>query len=230
VARIEQGAASRLTVGTLERVAAAVGARVVCRLSWNGEALDPLLDESHADVVERTVRLLQASGWVVATEVSFNIYGDRGAVDILAFHSAAAVLLVVEVKSVVPDLQATLATLDRKVTLGRPIASARGWTPRRGRAARHPRRPNLASPCRCTRGDAPGGLSGSRPGRSVVARRPEPKRANARPAIRDKRPSGGHRAARSASFDRAASFKHGREVANDCSGEHLSRVRGLATV
>jgi hypothetical protein len=130
VARIEQGAASRLTVGTLERVAAAVGARVVCRLSWNGEALDRLLDESHADVVERTVRLLQASGWVVATEVSFNFYCDRGAVDILAFHAATAVLLVVEVKSVVPDLLATLATLDRKVRLGRPIASTRGWTPR----------------------------------------------------------------------------------------------------
>ena len=33
----------------------ALGARLDCRLLWNGEALDRLLDESHAALVETVV-------------------------------------------------------------------------------------------------------------------------------------------------------------------------------
>ena len=39
-------------------------------------------------------------------------------------------LLVIEVKSVVPDLQAMLVTLDRKGRLAREIARDRGWQAR----------------------------------------------------------------------------------------------------
>jgi transcriptional regulator with XRE-family HTH domain len=127
IARIEQGNAARLTIETLEKASRPLGARVVCRLSWNGEALDRLLDADHARIVEQVVHRLLAGGWLVATEVSFNIFGERGSVDILAFHTATRTLLVVEVKSVVPDVQATLVTLDRKERLALDIASARGW-------------------------------------------------------------------------------------------------------
>ena len=133
VARIEQGHADRVTVATLERVAAALDARSSCRLGWNGEGLDRLLDADHAAIVEQVVRdLLRATGWVVATEVSFNVYGERGSIDVLAFHPPTRVVLVVEVKSVVPDIQATLATLDRKVRLALGIARERGWSGGRG--------------------------------------------------------------------------------------------------
>jgi transcriptional regulator with XRE-family HTH domain len=128
IARIEQGHADRVTVETLERVAAALGARVSCRLTWNGEGLDRLLDQAHAAIVEQVVKILAAADWLVATEVSFNVYGERGSIDILAFHASARVLLVVEVKSVVPDVQATLVTLDRKERLAAQIARERGWT------------------------------------------------------------------------------------------------------
>jgi hypothetical protein len=60
-------------------------------------------------------------------EVTFNIRGERGSIDILAFHAGTGVILVVEVKSVVPDLQATVFTLDRKSRLAVEIARARGW-------------------------------------------------------------------------------------------------------
>ena len=46
----------------------------------------------------------QEAGWDVATEVSFNVRGERGSIDILAFHQATGSLLVIEIKSVVPDL------------------------------------------------------------------------------------------------------------------------------
>ena len=127
IARIEQGHAANVTVETLDRAARPLGARVVCRLSWNGEALDRLLDADHASIVEQVVRTLRDAGWLVATEVSFNVYGERGSIDILAFHSASRALLVVEVKSVVPDVQATLVTLDRKERLAPEIARERGW-------------------------------------------------------------------------------------------------------
>jgi transcriptional regulator with XRE-family HTH domain len=127
IARIESGAAERVTVGTLERVARPLGARVTCRLSWNGEGLDRLLDAAHAEIVEQIVRIHSDAGWLVATEVSFNHFGERGSIDVLAFHQASRCLLVIEAKSVVPDVQATLVTLDRKARLGVDIARARGW-------------------------------------------------------------------------------------------------------
>jgi transcriptional regulator with XRE-family HTH domain len=127
VARIERGNADRVTVATLDKVAAAVGARVACRLTWNGEGLDRLLDAEHAAIVEAVVRTLRAADWLVATEVSFNNFGERGSVDVLAFHQASRFVLVIEVKSVVPDVQAMLVALDRKERLARQIARERGW-------------------------------------------------------------------------------------------------------
>jgi transcriptional regulator with XRE-family HTH domain len=128
VSRIELGQADRLTVRALEAVAAAVGARVEIRLSWNGEALDRLLDVAHARLVESVVARLEESRWDALPEVSFNVAGERGSIDILAFHPPTRSLLVVEVKSVVPDIQAMLGSLDRKARLGRGVARERGWT------------------------------------------------------------------------------------------------------
>ena len=127
IARIEGGFAERVTVETLEIVARPLGARVTCRLSWNGEAIDRLLDAAHAGIVDGVVRILRDAGWLVATEVSFNHFGERGSIDVLAFHPASRCLLAIEVKSVVPDVQATLVTLDRKERLAVGIARERGW-------------------------------------------------------------------------------------------------------
>jgi hypothetical protein len=116
-----------VTVHVLVRVAAALGARIDLRLLWQGEGLDRLLDSSHADLIERMLGVLTASDWLVATEVSFNIRGERGSIDILAFHPATGSLLVIEIKSVVPDMQGMLGGIDRKARLAREIARERGW-------------------------------------------------------------------------------------------------------
>lgn len=128
VGRIERGGADRVTVRSLERVAAVIGARVEVRLLWQGEGLDRLLDARHASLVERIVSLLKSSGWEVLTEVSFNIRSERGSIDVLAYHSPTSTVLVVEVKSVAPDLQGMLFALDRKARLAPIIAADRGWT------------------------------------------------------------------------------------------------------
>ncbi|HET7167744.1 MAG TPA: helix-turn-helix transcriptional regulator [Candidatus Limnocylindrales bacterium] len=127
IGRIERGRADRVPVHCLIAVAAALGASISVRVLWHGEGLDRLLDADHASLTERMLTWLRSLGWDVATEVTFNVRGERGAIDILAFHEPSGSLLVVEIKSVVPDLQAMLGALDRKVRLAIDIARERGW-------------------------------------------------------------------------------------------------------
>jgi transcriptional regulator with XRE-family HTH domain len=127
IVRVERGHAESATVRTLMRIAGALGATVSVRILWQGEGLDRLLDAAHADLTEAFLRLLRDSGWEVATELSFNVRGERGTIDILAYHRPTGSLLVIEIKSVVPDLQAMLGTIDRKGRLSVGIARERGW-------------------------------------------------------------------------------------------------------
>jgi hypothetical protein len=128
VGTIEVGRGDRIAIWRLAAVAAALGARLSVRILFQGEGLDRLRDRRHASLVEQLVNRLRADGWLVATEVSFNVYGERGSIDILALHPASGALLVIEVKSVVPDVGGMLMTLDRKVRLAREVASKQlGW-------------------------------------------------------------------------------------------------------
>jgi transcriptional regulator with XRE-family HTH domain len=127
ISRLERGLIDAMTIGDVDRAARALGAVLDIRVRWHGEQLDRLLDEGHARLVELVVTLLRASGWEVAVEVSYSIWGERGSIDVFAFHRLSGIVLVVEVKSIVPDSQATLHGMDRKVRLAREIAEERGW-------------------------------------------------------------------------------------------------------
>lgn len=129
VARIELGRGDRVAPWIIERIARALGARLLVRIDWNGEALDRLLDADHARLVEIVASMLRRADWDVAAEVTFWIRGERGSVDLLAWHPTSGVLLVIEIKSVVPDIQAMLVSFDRKARLGPEIAATRGWRP-----------------------------------------------------------------------------------------------------
>ena len=128
ISRIEHGRLGSVSIGRLRRLAEALDATLEIRIRWNGEGLDRLLDQAHAGLVEAFVKRLQADGWVTDVEVSFSIRGERGAIDVLGYHEATGMVVIGEVKSVVPDSQATLAGVDRKARLAPEIARARGWT------------------------------------------------------------------------------------------------------
>jgi transcriptional regulator with XRE-family HTH domain len=127
VGRVERAEADGLTVHALDAVAVALGATLQIDLRWQGEGLDRLLDEGHATLVDRVVTWLRAHGWEVAVEVSFARGGERGSIDVLAWHPVRRALVVIEVKSVTPDMQAMLFGLDRKARLGPGLARDRGW-------------------------------------------------------------------------------------------------------
>ena len=127
ISRMERGQLRGCSVDLLERTAAVPGARVEVRLLWQGETLDRLLDSAYADLVEDLVRALTTAGWEYWTEVTFGYDGERGAIDVLARQPETGALLVCEARSVVPDLQAMLASLDRKARLAGRVADDLGW-------------------------------------------------------------------------------------------------------
>ena len=127
ISRIDRGRIDNIQLGQLERAAAALGATVDLRLRWNGEQLDRLLDEAHAHLVELVASSLREACWEVAVEVSFAVWGERGSIDIFAFHPPTGMVLVIEVKSVVPDSQQMLHALDRKTRLAAELADDRRW-------------------------------------------------------------------------------------------------------
>jgi transcriptional regulator with XRE-family HTH domain len=127
ISRLERGGAGRSSLRSIDRAIEVLGARLHVRVLWQGEELDRLLDRDHAHLVEATLALLHASGWVGVPEVTFQVAGERGSIDILAHHASTQTLVVIEVKSVVPDVQATLAGLDRKARLAPGIPRDRAW-------------------------------------------------------------------------------------------------------
>ena len=158
------------------------------------------MDEGHAALVGRVALMLRELGWDVRLEVSFSVYGERGSIDVLAWHPVARVLLVVEVKTELVAVEETLRKHDQKARLGARIAAERfGWearavgrllvlpslsTPRR-RVERHAAVMDVAYPLRSVSLrrwlEAPGGAaagllfldvsSGAAKGRSAIARK-----------------------------------------------------------
>jgi transcriptional regulator with XRE-family HTH domain len=130
ISRIECGDVDDVTVATLRRVGAPLQVRISVALRWRSGDLFALRDEVHARIVGEVTRLLRDDGWEVWPEATFNEWGERGSIDILAWHEPTRTLLIVEVKSRLIDLQDTLATLDRKRRVTPAVCERdRGWRP-----------------------------------------------------------------------------------------------------
>jgi transcriptional regulator with XRE-family HTH domain len=129
VSRIERGQLARIALATLRRVGEAVELRLALDAMWRGPSLDQLLDFDHARLAQQVKRELERLLWLVEVEVTFSRYGERGSIDLLAYHAACGVLLVIEIKTILPDLQAMLRSIDVKVRLAGGEASRFGWRP-----------------------------------------------------------------------------------------------------
>jgi transcriptional regulator with XRE-family HTH domain len=130
VSRIERGRLSEVSFTTLMKVATALEIRIDVVARWRGGDLDRMLNSKHAALAEDVVAwLLAVDGWEIRPEVSFNIGGERGVVDLVAWHAATRTLLVIELKTELVDIGENLGTFDRKRRLAWRIAATVGWRP-----------------------------------------------------------------------------------------------------
>jgi hypothetical protein len=130
VTRLERGELDGLTLRDIEGCFEALGARVELRVRWRGAALDRLIDEGHARLVDMVVAILRQTGWTVELETTFSHYGERGSIDILAWHPPTRNLLVIEIKTEIASVEGLLRPLDLKARIAPLIASQRfGWRP-----------------------------------------------------------------------------------------------------
>jgi hypothetical protein len=129
---LENGRIRELTFERVEQVLTVMGARLVVTvdapfLSDRRDQRDP----AHARVTEYVAGQLRRAGWIVATEVEVGGNRSRGWIDILAWHEASGVLLVIEIKTEIHDLggiQRTLGWYRREATAA---ARRMGWRPPR---------------------------------------------------------------------------------------------------
>ncbi len=130
VLRVEKGRLSSIPFGKIRAIAAAMDARLDTVVRWQGGDLSRLVSARHARMHEIMAHfLLGLPGWTGEPEVSFSIYGERGIIDILAWHPTSRILLVIELKTEIVDVNEMLGTLDRKRRLAATIAAERGWDP-----------------------------------------------------------------------------------------------------
>jgi transcriptional regulator with XRE-family HTH domain len=128
VSRHERGRIRSLS--KLRRHAAALDADLALFVRWRGGDLDRLLDEGHAAVAGWIVELLASVGWEAHAEVSFAVRGERGSIDVLAWHPATRTLLAIEVKTSLTSVEETLRRHDAKQRLAPGLAEQRfGWQP-----------------------------------------------------------------------------------------------------
>jgi len=67
----------------------------------------------------------------VEAELTYSHFGERGSIDLVAFRPVVGALLVVEVKTEITSVEATLRKHDEKVRLGASLVRDRiGWQPR----------------------------------------------------------------------------------------------------
>jgi len=128
VSLVERGYLARTNVASLRSIAGVLEATIDLVPRWRGAEIDRLLNAGHAAMHEAIARALdELPYWEHAPEVSFSIYGERGVIDILAFHGSSRSLLVIELKTEVANVEDLLAVMSRRTRLARKIASERGW-------------------------------------------------------------------------------------------------------
>lgn len=131
VSLLERGHLDSLPLRRVRQILGGLDARLELEIRWRGGDLDAVADAGHAALVERAARALRDMGWQVAAEVSYSHYGERGSIDLIAFHPPSLALLVIEVKTSLTSIEETLRRLDVKVRNASRVARERfGWPAR----------------------------------------------------------------------------------------------------
>lgn len=171
VSRTERERLDEVSIRSLRRVAAVLEIDIGVTARWRGGELGRLLNDRHALLHGVVLELLErVGGWAGTPEVSFSVWGERGVVDIVAWHAVPRTILLVELKTELVDPQELVGVLDRRRRLGREIVphsrsmDAR-WPGGFGAGPRRIRLAHGASPRPITVPRRPGGGSRARTSR-----------------------------------------------------------------
>ena len=131
VSAVERGHLEPVSIATLLAIARVLEIQVTISTRWRAGDLDRLIAGRHGRFHESVARWFETDlpDWILAPEVSYAIYAERGVIDILAWHPARRALLVIELKTDIVDVNDLMATMDRRRRLARQIARDRGWDP-----------------------------------------------------------------------------------------------------
>ena len=131
ISRLERGHPGSLTLGTIRSVAAALDIRVDLVARWRAGDLDRLLNANHSQLHEVVARWFarELPSWILAPEVSYAIYRERGVVDIVAWHPGKRAVLVIELKTDIVDVNQLVGKVGEKARLIGKIVRDRGWDP-----------------------------------------------------------------------------------------------------
>lgn len=125
ISDIELGRLDRMSLRTVRASATALGVDLRLDPRWRGGEIDRLLDEGHARVAALAIALLERHGWECAVEVTYSHFGERGSIDILASDAGRTSVVVVEAKTRLTSIEATLRKLDEKSRLAPSIVQER---------------------------------------------------------------------------------------------------------
>jgi transcriptional regulator with XRE-family HTH domain len=170
VSRAERGHVAELTLGSLRSIAGACGVRMELTPRWRGGDLDRLLAAGHASMHDAVSRLLaRYPSWTVVPEATYAFGPEHGVVDVLCWNGAAGVVLVVELKTQLVDINDLMGSMDRRRRLAPRMAAERGWVRRGG--------PGGSAIGRTGEGDVPGWAPVDGPDRRSADRRDDSRRA-----------------------------------------------------
>ena len=130
VSRIERGHVGSLSLDTLRAVSSALDVRLELLARWRAGDLDRLLNSAHSALHESVARSFRGRPmWVLRPELSFSIYGERGVIDLVAWHAGRRALCIIELKTAIADVNELIGVVDRKRRLGPKVVADLGWQP-----------------------------------------------------------------------------------------------------
>lgn len=122
VSRIERGHLDSLSVNAIRRVMRVLEARLDLTIRSRSGDIERVASSVHSALVETMIAALREAGWTARPEVSFSVAGERGLIDIVAWHASTRSLLLIEIKTEIVDVGEALGTFDRKRRLALVIA------------------------------------------------------------------------------------------------------------
>jgi HTH-type transcriptional regulator / antitoxin HipB len=128
VSRIERGHFGSVSLDAVRAVAQVLEVRIELVARWKAGDLDRLVNARHSNLHELVARMFtDLPDWVTRPEVSFAVYAERGVIDIFAWHPRRRMLLVIELKTDIVDVNELVGGVDRKRRHAVHVATELGW-------------------------------------------------------------------------------------------------------